>query len=225
MVLTTKQIREIEDYISSCGIKYYDVKVEIVDHFATVLEQRLLERPELEVKTEIMAIHEEFGEVGFYELCKEKTKAVHKSFYSAAAKHLLGFLRLPKILVAIVLFLGLNEVLKMTVDKRNFFFALSVLGVLLMLQMLIRVVVNKKKSNISFLVLNKSDHFMQLINFLFITFNTSVNFRADLSYENDVYNQIHLGVYLILVLFYFSGEYVFRQNKKMILQQYPTLSI
>jgi len=225
MELTKKQLQELDTYISCCGIKYYDVKVEIVDHFAIVLEQRLAENPALDFKEEIINIHKNFSDTGFYNLLKEKTKAVHENFYRYTLKHLLRFFRLPKILISMTLFLGLNEILKTTDDKSNFFFALSVIGILIMLQMLLRVSVKRKKNKDSFLVLNKSESFMQLINFLFISYNSSVNFRSELSFENELYNLIHIGVYVLFILFYFSGEYVFRQNKKMVLEQYPNIIV
>jgi len=225
MELTTKQLEEVDRYISCCGIKYYDVRAEIVDHFASVLEQRLEENPTLDFKKEIVNIHKNFSENGFYNLLKDKTESVHKKFYVSSLKHLLSFFKLPKIIISIALFLGLNEILKITKDKNNFFFILSVIGILIMFQMLIRVSIKRKKKTVSFLVLNKSDSFMQLINFLFITYNSSINFRSKISLENELHNQIHLGIYILIILFYFSGEYVFRQNKKMVLEQYPNILV
>ncbi|WNW01297.1 hypothetical protein RRF68_09855 [Tenacibaculum sp. HL-MS23] len=37
MELTNLQIQEIDNYITVCGIKYYDVKTEIIDHFASII--------------------------------------------------------------------------------------------------------------------------------------------------------------------------------------------
>jgi hypothetical protein len=225
MELTTKQLEEVDRYISCCGIKYYDVRAEIVDHFASVLEKRLEENPDLDFKQEVVKIHKNFSNKGFHKLLKDKTESVHKKFYVSSLKHLLSFFKPPKIIISIAIFFGLNEILKITKDKNNFFFILSVIGILIMFQMLIRVSIKRKKKTVSFLVLNKSDSFMQLINFLFIMYNSSINFRPQSSFENELYNQIHLGVYVLFILFYFSGEYVFRQNKKMVLEQYPKVIV
>ena len=40
-------ILQIDNYIFSCGIKYYDVRSEIIDHFANILEEKLDENPNL----------------------------------------------------------------------------------------------------------------------------------------------------------------------------------
>lgn len=50
MELTKEQLLQIDNYIFSCGIKFYDLRAEIVDHFANVLEQSLEENPTLNFK-------------------------------------------------------------------------------------------------------------------------------------------------------------------------------
>jgi len=46
MEITIEQLSQIDNYIFVCGIEYYDVRTEIVDHFATILEQKLDKNPE-----------------------------------------------------------------------------------------------------------------------------------------------------------------------------------
>jgi hypothetical protein len=53
MELTKEQLLQIDNYIYSCGIKFYDVRTEIVDHFANILEQKLDKNPDLNFKKEI----------------------------------------------------------------------------------------------------------------------------------------------------------------------------
>jgi hypothetical protein len=225
MELTKEQIQEIEIYISSCGIKYYDVRAEIVDHFATVLEQQLEDNPTLDFKKEIRNVHRNFSDSGFYFLLKEKTKAVHKKFYISSLKHLLGFFKLPKILISIALFLGLKEIMKFMNDVELFFSGLTAIAFLIVISLFIKEYVNRKRKKENFLILNKNDSFLQLMNFLVILFNSSINFRSKASFENEMYNQIHIGVYVLLLLFYWSGEYIFRQNKENVLEQYPNVIV
>ena len=54
MELTKAQLLQIDDYIFSCGIKYYDVRSEIVDHFANILEEKLAKNPSFDFKNEII---------------------------------------------------------------------------------------------------------------------------------------------------------------------------
>ena len=225
MELTTKQIQEIDTYISSCGVKFYDVRAEIVDHFATVLEQRLEENPVIDFKKEIVKTHRNFSNKGFSKLLETKTKAVHKKFYISSLKHLLSFFKLPKIIISIAIFLGLNQIMNLINDKELFFSCLSGLAMLIVIISFVKEFLKRKKKRESFLTLNKNDSFLQLINFLAILFNSSINFRSKISFEHDLYNQIHLGCFVLFILFYWSGENVYYQNKKMVLKQYPNVKI
>lgn len=225
MELTKEQIQEIDTYVSSCGVKYYDVKAEIVDHFATVLELQLEESPKLNFKQEIINVHRKFSDRGFYNLLERKTKAVHKKFYRSSLKHLLSFFKLPKVIVSIALFLGLKEVMKLFTDKEDFFQLLSGIGILIVFAIYIKEFSRRRKQKESFLALQKNDSFLQVINMMSVLFNSSITFRSNSGFENELYNSIHIGVFILFMLFYFSGEYVFRQNKKMILEQYPNVIV
>lgn len=231
MELTEKQIIKIDNYISACGIKFYDVKAELVDHFASILEQRLKKEPNLDIKKAIIEEHKKFSDLGFKKLLKTKTKAVHKRFYKLTFSHLQSFFKLPKVLITVALFFIFKELMNLFENKEYFFDLLSGIGLLIIVQLLIRISIefgnqrerfNRKEH---FLVLNKSDMFLQLINTLFIFFNSSVTFRNNQSFTNTNYNLIHLGIFVLLLLFYWSGEYVFYKNKQTVKKQYPHVLI
>ena len=42
--LTPKEIRFIENYLKNSGVNYFDVRLEITDHVASELEERLLQK-------------------------------------------------------------------------------------------------------------------------------------------------------------------------------------
>ncbi len=223
MELTKQQIQEIDNYITACGIKFYDVKAELVDHFASILEQRLEENPKLNIKKAIIEEHKKFSDNGFKKLLKTKTDTVHKRFYNLTFLHLQSFFKLPKLLITFAVFYLLKELMTLFENKETFFHFLSGIGLLIMVQLLIRI--KRKNNKEQFIVLNKSDVFLQLINALFIFFNSSITFRNDQSFTNNSYNLIHLGVFIVLLLFYWSGEYVFYQNKQTVKKQYPNVSL
>ncbi|WP_226789150.1 hypothetical protein [Polaribacter reichenbachii] len=64
-----------------------------------------------------------------------------------------------------------------------------------------------------------------MLNFIFICFNSITNFRSEESFINPTENNLHLGVFVLLLLFYWSGESVFYQNKKMVKEQYPNVIV
>lgn len=131
MKLTEEQLKQIDNYIQVSGIKYYDVRMEIVDHFANILEERLDENPDLDFRQELENIHKGFSNAGFSKLLKEKTKAVTKKFFLQSTKHLITFFEVPKIVITIFLLFSLNYLIQFFENKETFFSIL--LGVSLIL--------------------------------------------------------------------------------------------
>ncbi|PQJ68902.1 hypothetical protein [Polaribacter butkevichii] len=225
MELSNEQLLQIDNYIFSCGIKYCDVRTEIVDHFANILEEKLAKNPTLNFKQEIKNIHRNFSDKGFNKLLKEKTKSVHKKFYKQSFKHLITFFKLPKIIITGVLSYGLFLIMNFINDKENFFFWTYTFLLFLIVRIFYQSFKTKKQQKERFLVLNKTNNFLQLFNVIFISFNFLTNLRSDESFLNPIHNNIQLSVFILLLLFYWSGENIFYQNKKMVKEQYPNVSI
>ena len=224
MELTKEQLLQIDNYIFSCGIKFYDVRAEIVDHFANILEQKLEENPTLNFKQEIINIHKNFSENGFKKLLKEKTKSVQKRFYKASLKHLITFFRFPKIIVSGGFFYFLILIMNLVEDKEVFFSILSFILLFLGFRLLFNV--NMRNSNKqTFLVLNMTLNFFNSFYLLVMIFNFSASHRIIGSFFNFTDNYIYLGIFTLLILFYWSGEYVYYQNKKEVIKQYPNLVV
>ena len=224
MEITKEQLLQIDNYIFSCGIKFYDVRAEIVDHFANILEQSLEENPTLNFKQEIINIHKNFSENGFKKLLKEKTKSVQKRFYKASLKHLITFFRFPKIIVSGGFFYFLILIMNLVEDKEVFFSILSFILLFLGFRLLFNV--NMRNSNKqTFLVLNMTLNFFNSFYLLVMIFNFSASHRIIGSFFNFTDNYIYLGIFTLLILFYWSGEYVYYQNKKEVIKQYPNLVV
>ena len=61
MKLSNEQIQQIDDYILSCGIKWVDVRTELVDHFATSLENKLDETSKSGFRQTIINEHKKYN--------------------------------------------------------------------------------------------------------------------------------------------------------------------
>ena len=225
MELTKEQLLQIDHYIFSCGIKYYDVRTEIVDHFANVLEVRLAENSDLDFKNEIVKIHRDFSDEGFNKLLKEKTKSVYKRFYKQSLIQLITFFKLPKIIISGAMFYGLFLGMNLFNNKQDFFFWLYSFLLILIIRIFYQSWKTKKQQKERFLVLNKTNNFLQMLNFIFISFNFITTLRSEVSFLNPTHNNVQLGIFVLLLLFYWSGESVFNQNKKNIRKDYPNVIV
>lgn len=65
MQLTEGQIKEIRNFISKRGIKYLDVQMEIIDHTASAIEERMNADPKLSFEEALKQTHLSFGIFGF----------------------------------------------------------------------------------------------------------------------------------------------------------------
>ena len=159
MELTKEQLLQIDNYVFSCGIKYYDVRTEIVDHFANILEQKLAKNPDINFKKEIQNIHRNFSDRGFSNLLKDKTKAVQKKFYKATLKHLITFFKLPRILISAGIFYALFLLMNLFEDKKQFFETFSLVALFSCFVFLILFFYRNKKKT-KFLALERSNESM-----------------------------------------------------------------
>ncbi len=225
MELTKEQLLQIDNYIFVCGIKYYDVRAEIVDHFANILEEKLEENPDLYFKKEIENIHRNFSDRGFSKLLKEKTSSVTKKFYKESLKHLITFFKLPKILISVVVFYVLFILMNYVEDKEVFFEAIAVVLILSYFAYVSVLFFKKESKKEKFLTLDKSSHFNVIAMNIYQVFFFVTSVRSSESFLNQSQNNIQLGVFVVILLFFWSGEFVFHQNKKMIKEQYPNVIV
>ena len=222
MELTKEQLLQIDNYIFVCGIKYYDVRAEIVDHFANILEQKLDDNPNLDFKKEIENIHRNFSDKGFSKLLKEKTNSVTKIFYKDSLKHLISFFKLPKIIITFFLFFLLLQIQSFFIETQNFFKCLFYFSIILMFVIIFKAANRSKKEK--FLSLSMTLGFYNVYHVFVICLQTSFS-RSSESIANSTHNTIYIVSYTLLFLFFWSGEYVYHQNKKIVKQQYPQIII
>ena len=224
MQLTKEQFSQLNNYVSKSGIKYYDVKTEIIDHFANVLEQKLAENPKLDFKQEIEHIQESFSDVGFKTLQEEKTKSVKNKFLKLSIQHLISFLKLPKILMTASAFSLLIFIMNFVSDKETFFSILGFILIFLGFRLLFNVNIRDTKKE-TFLVLNMSMYFFNAFYLGVMLFNFFTRNRSDESFLNSTFNYLELTVFMLLILFYWSGEHVYYKTKKIVKEQYPNVLV
>ena len=222
MELTKEQLLYLHNYIHVSGIKYYDVRTELVDHFANILEGRLEENPTLDFKKEVEIIHINFSDRGFNKLLKQKTKSVTIKFFKQSLHHLLSFFKIPKVLIMALLFIVLYKAQFLFSNIENFFLSLFLFSVLLMIVSAYRAMKRKKQEH--FLSLSLTLGFMQVYHILVMMLQFSYS-RSLESLANTKHNTIFIGCFTLLFLFFWSGEYVYEQNKLIVKKQYPNILV
>ena len=110
--LTTAQIKELHKLVERNAIKYYDVEVEIVDHYASAIEEIWAEDPSISFYHAQMQVYKEFWD--FKDLEKDKQQLLFANANKDCWKILKGMFGWPSILKLIVLSLLIYNTLYYT---------------------------------------------------------------------------------------------------------------
>jgi len=224
MKLSKDQIQYIDDYIAAAGVEWYDVRTELVDHFANILEGQIKDDPNLHLKKELTKIHKQFNNNGFKELINTKTKEVERKYFKSVSKYLLSFFTIPKIILTIFSFYALVRIMNSFNNIEFFFNILYGFLMLIAAQFVLRKHYSDKKKGEKFLTLDRGRKFNRFF-FLFLLFNSVTILRTDHSFENQLYNYVQLFVFVVMILFYISIEVIYFYSKKEIKHQYPDIKI
>jgi hypothetical protein len=103
MKLTTEQIGYVSNYIQSFDIKWYEIQVELTDHFVSIMEEIWDEDPQLTFHQVKYRAEERFGKNYFKKVEKERKMILQKEYNRQMRKSVADFLKFPKIIGSILL--------------------------------------------------------------------------------------------------------------------------
>ena len=86
--LNKDQIQEIKKFIHSRGFKHIEVEMEILDHVATAVEEKLVKNPTKTISSAIQEVHASFDPLGFSTFEDGLNKTIGKLLNNEMIKHL-----------------------------------------------------------------------------------------------------------------------------------------
>jgi hypothetical protein len=105
-MLTNEQVEQLFAFCRKHSVQYYDVQVELVDHLANAIEEKMTANPALSFEEALKMVYKGFGISGFGPVVKQKEKAVNKYNRQLMWKLVKQQLGWPKIFVALAFFAG-----------------------------------------------------------------------------------------------------------------------
>ena len=99
--LTDEQIDTLFAFVKSRYVDFYDLQVELVDHLASEVEQRMAAMPGVTFDTALQQVYRGFGIFGFSDFVGEKHKAVDKRARVLWWQFVKEFFRFPLILASL----------------------------------------------------------------------------------------------------------------------------
>lgn len=103
MKLTIAQIVYISNYVRSFNIKWYELQVELTDHFVSIMEEVWKQDPELSFHQVKHSAEQRFGRNYFKVLEKERTISLRKEHKRSQLKMVGECLKFPKIVLSILM--------------------------------------------------------------------------------------------------------------------------
>ncbi|WP_300602107.1 hypothetical protein [Niabella sp.] len=102
-MLTNEQIQYLDQFCQKKGVRYYDLRMEIVDHLATELEAMMESDTPVDFPVLVDAGFERFGENGFRSIVKAKEESIEDAYTRCHRNYFWSFFTPPKIILTLLI--------------------------------------------------------------------------------------------------------------------------
>lgn len=103
MKLTAEQIEYVSGYIQSFDIKWYELQVELTDHFVSIMEEIWQEDEELTFHQVKYRAEYRFGKYYFKNIEEERTAILRKEYKKQQWSMVREYLKFPKFIMSFLL--------------------------------------------------------------------------------------------------------------------------
>lgn len=102
--LSQEELIEIYDLCKRKDIHYLELRLELVDHIASRVEQLWQEQPQLSFKEAFHKVYKSFGIFGLSKVAEEHEKVVTRRFWFTVWKELKHWFKIPQVLLTLLAF-------------------------------------------------------------------------------------------------------------------------
>lgn len=100
-MLSQEQIETLFKFCEKHCVRYYDVQVELVDHLATAIENKINQHSDISFEEALKEEYKSFGVLGFGKYISEKGKQIERKLLKDKYKILLSFFTPPKLILSL----------------------------------------------------------------------------------------------------------------------------
>ncbi len=108
-MLSQEQIDHLFVFCKKHYVRYYDLQLELVDHLANAIEEKMKEDPEVLFETALQKVFAGFGISGFAKIVAARTRSLEKSARKLRWKFFLAYFTPPKVAMTLCIFLALSS--------------------------------------------------------------------------------------------------------------------
>ncbi|WP_421752591.1 hypothetical protein [Croceimicrobium sp.] len=102
--LSQEELIEIYDLCKRKDIRYLELRLELVDHIASRVEELWQEQPQLSFKEAFHKVYKSFGIFGLSKVAEEHEKVVTRRFWITVWKELKLWFKIPQVLLTLLIF-------------------------------------------------------------------------------------------------------------------------
>ncbi|MEN8898962.1 MAG: hypothetical protein ABF247_08275 [Nonlabens sp.] len=126
MKVNKQQIEQLFRFTRKHYVEWYDLQSELVDHLANGIEQQWKKFPSRSFEDALQVEFKKFGIFGFMEVVEERQKSLGKKYTRIIWSHIVGFFKLPKILL-LGLLTALTYYLLSNTDLSNEYYSMGMI--------------------------------------------------------------------------------------------------
>ncbi len=222
MNLSTEQINRIKGYCNHTS-KYYDVEIELVDHFAAYIEERMEKEADFDLLFESLKTNFSAKDIAL--IIQEKKLSIAQKARTQCWKEFLTYFSWPKIGLTFLLFayiVWMDQNRSLEKSAQSFMFLLNLLNFRFAFgrAMLANRNLQEKKSPILGMKIIYNYHLISIIPILFYFILALNTFNENSMIDFGVYKTaIYIAPFLFLLLLAWQKTYIDSQLK--IRKDYP----
>lgn len=218
-MLTKEQISELYKYCERKKILYYDIQIEIVDHMASAIEEKLIVRPDLSFKDALEEVHVSFGSFGLREIENAKTAAMSKQYGKMRRQLFRSYFTFPKIALTALLVVACVS-LERLLPTAILPYVLIVMGVFILYSFVHHEWLKQKlrKQQSQKLLMTDSQYFDFGFIYLILLFQFGSHFLSEGLFSITDEKVVNMGQYYFTVFFFILYTVMTLARKEMITQ-------
>lgn len=224
-MITEVQYESLFAFCRKHYVQYYDVQVELVDHLAEAIEEKMKENPKVSFEEALDNVYAGFGVKGFADIVATRMEMVSKKGRQEKWKLFFSYFTLPKIAMTVCLYAALLLMGQwLTQDYQSGIF-LSVLGLaVFVFEVLYMIKLNRLFKSQRKPMIYTSERFSGVIHsgfFIQIFFSSSIFDYAEVKQMSFVaYALISLFILMIFISILAHRDFAKELHRKAI-NQYP----
>lgn len=225
MNLNKEQLAYIRSFIQQKGFDYIDVLMEILDHVASSVEDKMDENPLLSFEEALTKTHQSFGIMGFSTISDSITNSIRAKYSKLFWRNFTSAFGYKYVLLLCFSIFGIYKIQELL--SANDFYIFFVLGMLCVFGVLIfsNIQVNQYKKYISF---KSGTSFLSLLGAVLIFTNLIVkNTPSGFSIFYVNVQQAAISISIVLFVLYFNAAIKTAKasmyETKLLMQKYNLL--